>query len=287
MFTSEDFKQLTKLMHQNSDNYMLIKKLLDSQRFAISKISHEIRNPLTLVSGTLQLIQKQHPETESFSHWHQVVEDVKFMEFLLRDLSAYNNSSVLKYSLIHTSDFMNHLVLSFAAALIDTPVELTSEIDQSLPAFYGDPVKLREMFLNLLQNALDAVNCCKCENDSPHRDGSRIKIRCYLHRTDIVTEITDNGCGIAASELPDIFTPFTTHKSNGTGLGLAIVKTVADFHNGSVDVVSEYGIGTTFTVTLPTEHCACCDSTDEASDMRGIINPCADEAVINTACSHE
>lgn len=243
MFTSEDSKQLNELMNQNSHNYILINKLLDSQKFTISKISHEIRNPLTLISSTLQLIQKQHPETEHFAHWEQVLEDVKFMQSLLEDLSAYNNGSKLKSSFIPTSDFMNHMAVSFAASLLDTSVEFTSEIDQKLPVFYGDALKLREMFLNLLRNALDAVSA-----------NGRIHIRCYQKEDSIITEITDNGCGISKAQLNDIFTPFTTYKTNGSGLGLAIVKTIAEAHHGFVHVVSVPDVRTTFTVTLPIQN---------------------------------
>lgn len=246
MLTSEDTKQLNELMNQNSNNYILIQKLLDSQQFTISKISHEIRNPLTLVSGTLQLIEKQHPETKNFAHWTQVLEDVQFMQSLLEDLSSYNNGSRLKNAFIHTSDFMNHMVVSFATTLIDSSVELTSEIDQNLPVFYGDALKLREMFLNLLRNALDAVE-----------EQGRIHVRCYHDDTNIITEITDNGRGIPESQLMDIFTPFTTYKTNGTGLGLAIVKTIAESHHGSVCAASTPDVHTTFTVTLPIKNNCC------------------------------
>lgn len=246
MFTSEDSKQLNELMNQNSNNYILIKKLLDSQKFTISKISHELRNPLTLVSSTLQLIQKQHPETQFFAHWTQVIEDVAFMEFLLEDLSAYNNGSQLNHTEIPISDFMNHLIVSFATTLIDTSIELTSEIDQNLPVFYGDSLKLHQLFLNLLRNAYDAVDSC-----------GKIHVHCYQSDGNFITEISDNGCGIDDAKLTDIFTPFTTYKSNGTGLGLAIVRTIAESHHGSVKVVSTLHIGTTFTVTLPIEQNCC------------------------------
>lgn len=111
---------------------------------------------------------------------------------------------------------------------------------RNLPVFYGDALKLREMFLNLLRNALDAVG-----------DNGRIHVRCYQDNTHIITEITDNGCGISKTQLEDIFTPFTTYKTTGTGLGLAIVRTIAESHHGSVNVISEPDVRTTFTVTLP------------------------------------
>lgn len=240
--TPEDIQQLNELMYQNSHNYILIQKLLDSQKFIIGRIGHEIRNPLTLVSSTLQLIQKQHPEIRDFAHWSQVLDDVKYMQFLLEDLSAYNNGARIKTAFIHTPDFINHLIESCSAALVGSQIKLTCEIAPDLPVLYGDAIKIREMFLNLFRNAMEAA------------PSGEIHIRCYYDADNLITEITDNGCGIEASQIPDIFTPFTTYKSNGTGLGLAIVKTIAESHNGSVTVESTPHVRTTFTVRLPIQN---------------------------------
>ena len=246
MFTLEDTQKLHKLMNQNPDNDAIIKKLLDSHQFTISKISHEIRNPLTLISSTLQLMEKQHPEVARFSHWSSVLEDIDFMKHLLEDLSSYNNGFRLHAKLIHTSEFINHIILSFASSIVDTAIELSSKIDQNLPDIWGDPIKLRELFLNLLQNAADAVDGC-----------GKIQLQAYRRYENIIVTITDNGCGIPSSRLSDIFAPFTTYKANGTGLGLAIVKSVADAHHGSVEVRSALHAGTTFTITLPIQNRPC------------------------------
>ena len=86
MFTLDDEKQLHRLMNENSDNYILIQKLLDFQQLTISKISHEIRNPLTLISSTLQLIQKQHPEVIHFCLKHGI-NPIKYISFPLQSIS--------------------------------------------------------------------------------------------------------------------------------------------------------------------------------------------------------
>lgn len=242
MFTLQDTEQLHKLMEENSHNAALIKKLLDSHQFALSRISHEIRNPLTTLSSTLQLIEKQHPEVSDYAHWSNIREDIDFMEKLLEELSLYNSGNRLQKRLIHTSDFLKHTVLSFASASADDPIEFTAEIDQNLCPIRGDATKLRQLFLNLLRNALEATS---------HKGKIHLKATQESHH--IIIKITDNGCGIPASHLPDIFTPFTTYKDNGTGLGLAIVKSIAEAHKGSVSVTSVPFQGTTFTVMLPIE----------------------------------
>ena len=158
MFTLQDTQQLHKLMEENSHNHILIQKLLDSHQFTLSQISHEIRNPLTALSGTLQLIEKQHPEVSNYAHWIDAMEDIDFMEKLLEDLSLYNNGRRIQNRRIETSDFLNHIALSFAASFADTLMQFTSKIDQHLSPITGDSSKLRQLFSNLLRNALEALS---------------------------------------------------------------------------------------------------------------------------------
>lgn len=243
MLTLQDTEQLHKLMEENSYIDTLIKKLLDSHQYTLSRISHEIRNPLTMISGTLQLIEKQHPEVSTYSHWSSIIEDIDYMEKLLEDLSLYNNGTRLNKRSFHTSDFFNHTSLSFASSITEFPVEFTSYIPQDLPDFFGDSVKLKQLFLNLLRNSLEAVS---------YKGAIHLHIT-HEHNT-IIVKISDDGCGIPQEHLSDIFTPFTTYKSNGTGLGLAIAKSIVTAHKGTISVTSIPLKGTTFTVRLPIEY---------------------------------
>lgn len=242
MFTLQDQEQLQALMKDNPNNHILINKLLDSHQYTLSRISHEIRNPLTMISSTLQLIEKQHPEVSDYSHWSDVQQDIAFMEKLLEDLSSYNNGIRIQKRLIRTSSFLNHTALSFASAYTDFPIEFTSEISQNLPDIWGDATKLQQLFLNLLRNSLEATSYC-----------GKIHLTATQKSDSIIIKITDNGCGIQDSQLPDIFTPFATYKENGTGLGLAIAKSVVEAHKGSISVTSVPLESTTFIVTLPVE----------------------------------
>ena len=105
-------------------------------------------------------------------------------------------------------------------------------------------MKLRQLFLNLLRNSLEAVS---------YKGTIQLHV---AHEPDtIIIKISDDGCGIPKERLSDIFTPFTTYKSNGTGLGLAIAKSVVTAHNGTISVTSIPLQSTTFTVRFPIEHC--------------------------------
>lgn len=240
MFTTNDYQQLTSLMNTSPEYSELIHKLMDSYEFTISKISHELRNPLTLIYSTLQLIESQHPEVKEFKHWPQMIEDVVFTTELLNELSTYNNSQHLNLKTFDFQEFIRHIALSFASSITETDIEFTSKIDSSLPQITGDKTKLQEIFLNLLKNAQEAVGT----------DG-KIRLNSFVRDGFVIIEISDNGCGIEPEQLDTIFTPFVTYKQGGSGLGLSIVQSTTLAHNGTVSVDSVEGKGTCFTVSLP------------------------------------
>lgn len=242
MFTSADYDKLEQLMAQSPENRALLTKLLDSHKETVSMISHEIRNPLTLVYSTLQLIESQHPEVFSYRYWDSMHSDILYMKTLLEELSVFNNSSTLSLKEMDFCAFAKQLVLSFAASCYDSPIEFTSYIDPDLPHIQADSVRLREVFLNLLRNAQEAIPS----------EGT-IEFKAVCAHTNICITIRDSGCGIPAEYLKDIFTPFVTHKTGGTGLGLAIAKRTIESHHGSITVSSQAGKGTIFTITLPLE----------------------------------
>ena len=203
------------------------------------KICHEIRNPLTLLSGTLQLIESRHPEVRSFEYWDSLCQDLEYMMHLLEEFSLFNNSSSLHPETFSFRSFMEKLVLSFAASCANTEIEFTSLLED-LPVITGDPVKLRQALLNLLKNAVESI----------HGSGS-INLKAWFHDSQIHIRIQDTGCGISEEQLKEIFTPFFTSKSSGTGLGLPVVQNIILAHHGTVSVDSRPGFGTTFEITLP------------------------------------
>ncbi len=242
MFTKSDYDKLRQFTRENPELDALIQKLLASHRETISAISHEIRNPLTLVYSAVQLISSKHPEVSDFDHWNSMCEDLTYMKQLLDELSAFNNGSSLFLKEFDFRSFMERLVLSFAVTFADSAVEFTSYLAPDLPVIQGDPIKLREAFLNLLRNASEAV-----------KGRGFIRLDAVYRPQDdtIAVTVKDTGCGIPEEHLDDIFTPFVTHKQGGTGLGLPIVKRTVEAHQGTVSVASKAGSGTAFTVTLP------------------------------------
>lgn len=240
MFTTTDYDKLQHIMDESPEKTALIQKLLNSHKITISTISHEIRNPLTLVYSTLQLIESQHPEVTTYKHWSDMLQDVEYMKHLLEELSSFNNGETIHLSSIDFQTFFKSLVLSFATSLVDTDIEFTSKIEPDLPVIKGDAVKLKEVYLNLLKNAADAVSA-----------GGSIYFHAYTDNGNVIVTVKDDGCGIHKEDIADIFEPFVTHKQGGTGLGLAVSSRIVKAHGGALLVQSDPYVSTVFTVSLP------------------------------------
>lgn len=218
----------------------------ENHSFSLSQITHELRNPLTLIYSTLQLIEHQHPEVKSYSQWDSLFYDVEFMVDLLAGLSSYSHGDSPSFMTIHTSAFLKHAALTFASSLSSSAIHFTSHIDPGLPDINGDSTLLKEVLFNLLKNSVDAV-------DPEHSNSTEgdIEMDAFMHYGKLIITIADSGCGISSEQLPYIFEPFVTFKKDGSGIGLPLVQRIVKSHEGSLDFVSTPGSGTTFRITLP------------------------------------
>ena len=229
MLSSTDHDKLQQIMQEHPETEELFNRIFKSHQMDISTISHEIRNPLTLVYSTLQLIESQHPEVLEFAHWSELHQDIEYMKLLLEDLSSYNNGERLDLAPLSTGSFFRRIALSFASSIIDTDIEFTSYIPEDLPVLSADSVKLRQAHSPQISLSVTA-------------DADLLHI-----------EISDNGCGIAPEDQEHIFEPFITHKVDGTGLGLAITRRIIQAHHGTITLRSARYAGTVFILTLPIE----------------------------------
>ena len=208
--------------------------------YFLSKFSHELRNPLTSVYSTLQLIEMQHPEVKDYKYWSNLTSDVEYMNSLLTELSDLTKSERLQTSVFSLRALIEQVSLSFAASIADSDLEYTSKIDANLPEITGDKTKLQEVLRNLLKNAYDAA--------SPDKS---IYLEAITEGDKVLITISDTGCGISQEQLPTIFEPFVTYKKDGTGLGLAICEHIVKAHGGTITVHSVQDEGTRFCVSLP------------------------------------
>lgn len=221
------------MKHQETE----IQKLKDEHQLALSRISHEIRNPVTLINSSMQIIEAEHPEVTNFAYWSEMKTDMQFLRHLLDEFSGYNNSDKLMSERISTYTFLSEIAFG-AKALSENPdIHFTYHIDASLPDITGDITKIRQAVTNLLRNAFES-------------GASEVSLTGFMENGNLLIQISDNGCGISEEEKKDLFTPFVTHKKNGTGLGLPIVQRIIQAHGGKITYHSGR-TGTSFRLSFP------------------------------------
>lgn len=219
-------------MHQTNNN--------PTDTLELSKMFHEIKNPLTLINSSLQLIETDHPEVKDFRFWNQAMKDLSNLRLLIDELSSFQKGNLLNITKINLFDFTEDLLESTEGYLLETGTPLTLECTTYDLDFYADDQKLRQAIVNLLKNAAESSDA-----------GSPIELRITAHEKSLYISVKDYGCGISKEQMTHIFEPFHTTKSYGTGLGLPIVKKIVESHNGTISIDSGEGAGTTFHIRLP------------------------------------
>lgn len=217
----------------------VLKKIIEEQKIAISQISHKVRNPITLINSSLQLIEKQHPEVRDFLFWEDTMRDMKYLLRLLEELSNYNNSEKTNPKLLDAGRWLTE-VYSSLSSLSSESFRFSFRLPEDLPAFYADPIKLRQAISNLIRNGFEALEGDGEVTLSASADEQWMRIR-----------IADTGCGIPEEYMDTLFQPFVTHKQDGTGLGLSITKRIIEAHKGKLLIETIPEKGTAFTILLP------------------------------------
>lgn len=224
-------------------------KLIHSEKLAslgqlAAGVAHELNNPLATVLLYADILRRE----TNLDSQHQADLDTIINETLRckQIVSALLNfARQTQVNAQPTS--LNHLILELIEIEKRHPryenISFELELQEDLPLVELDAAQLREVFLNLIHNAADAMP-----------NGGRITIRTMAKPSGMVTfEVQDEGKGIPPEHLSKLFTPFFTTKpvGKGTGLGLAIIYGIVKMHRGQINVKSEVGKGTTFTISLP------------------------------------
>lgn len=206
----------------------LLTKTENQYRRYISAMSHEIRNPLTLISSSLQLLEKECPSVTKSQLWPQVQDDLQYTIRFLKEVSSLNHSSRLNTTAIPAAEFFSQLAAAVSPLMQSRTIRLEILCEQADLIIFADPLRLREALMNLLLNAADAL----CSREA----GRQIRLCAKEEGQTLILHVRDNASGIPDAYLDTLFEPFVTHKANGTGLGLAIVREIVKHHGGSVSV---------------------------------------------------
>jgi len=203
-------------------------------------VGHEIRNPLSAISNAVYYIKSRIGSSDEKIQKHLGIMEKEIHESdrIINDLLGFSRTQA---PILRPSDINEVVENSLAVASIPDNVKLEKNLSRVLPSVPVNPDEIRQVFVNLMNNACQAMH-----------EGGVLGVVTEMEESGRVrVSISDTGCGIPEERLPRVFEAFFTTKSRGTGLGLAVVKRIIDRHRGTIQVKSRVGSGTTFVICLP------------------------------------
>lgn len=232
-------------IHQETQEQLIQAEKLAAIGELASNVAHEINNPLTSILGYAELIREE-------NDIEQIRKDMRIIESesmrardIVNQLLEYARKRPIKLEQLNLNTVLHDVVSLLRIKTRDRNIFIEEDYGE-LPAINADPNQIKQVFLNLLNNSLDAI--------ADGNDG-RILIRTLADNGAVTVEITDNGQGISQETAHRIFEPFfTTKREKGTGLGLPVSYRIIQSHGGRMELLSSSAEGTTFLVTLPIEH---------------------------------
>jgi two-component system, OmpR family, phosphate regulon sensor histidine kinase PhoR len=224
-----------------------IKKLERIKKEFVINVSHELRTPLTAIKGFVETLEGEVSD-EGKRYLDIIKRNTERLISIVSDLlllSELEERDELQLERINLKTLVQNVLHMFDHRLKEKRLTFSLEAAEGLPNLNGDPFKLEQMFVNLLDNAIK------------YTEGGEIRVTIGSADDKVTILVTDTGIGIPRQDLARIFERFyvvdksRSRKFGGTGLGLSIVKHIVLLHNGTIDVESRPGEGTTFTITLP------------------------------------
>ena len=204
-----------------------------------ASIAHEVRNPLTVVKGFLQLMQKEEAG-KNFEYFSLVLSELGRAESIINDYLNFAKPQFEKLEMFQLSDVLSEVVMLLDPLAVKQGVQLESELDKSDFVLVTDRNQLKQALVNLIKNAIEATS-----------EGGNVTIH-YKHDHNHATIlISDTGKGMTNEQLSRIGTLFYTTKDKGTGLGTSVSLRIIETMNGKVSYKSKPGIGTEVTMILP------------------------------------
>jgi two-component system sporulation sensor kinase A len=201
-------------------------------------IAHEIRNPITALKGFLQLISDGN---ENAGKYYGIMkEELNRIELILNELLALAKPNEMKMTRHNISELLQDVVVLLQTQATLNNVEILFSSSEEPVHIQCDGHKIKQLFINLIKNAIEAMP-----------EGGNVWIEQIRCNEWVKVKIRDNGVGIPEEILEKIGQPLFTKKSTGTGLGLSICYQITEYHKADIQVASEVGKGTTFTVSFP------------------------------------
>ncbi|MBX3458692.1 MAG: GHKL domain-containing protein [Planctomycetes bacterium] len=213
-------------------------------------LAHEIKNPLSTIKLTLQLLDEdmQKEDSPTAQRARRKIEvllrEVKHLDDIVQEFLHFARGHDLKLARTDLYRLIVELFEFLGDEARRRNIRIHFDADGKLDDLVLDPTLIRQALMNLLKNAFDALD---------EKGGGEVVVRARVKGDLLGLEVLDTGCGIAESNMDRMFRPYFTTKKNGTGMGLAMVRRIVEEHGGQITFESEAGKGTRFIILLPAD----------------------------------
>ncbi|POT59748.1 two-component system sensor histidine kinase AtoS [Citrobacter amalonaticus] len=222
------------------------RRLAQTERLAtlgelMAGVAHEVRNPLTAIRGYVQIIRRQTSLPVHQEYLSIVLKEIDSINKVIQQLLDFSRPRQSQWQQVPINALIEEALILVQTSGVQARIDFNTAFDTTLPSLVADRELLKQVLLNMLINAVQAI-------------GARGEIRIRTWRdtpTQLAIAIEDNGCGIDTALQKKIFDPFFTTKASGTGLGLALSQRIINAHQGDIRVTSQPGCGATFILILP------------------------------------
>ena len=233
------------LFRDITDQRKIERRMRETDRISIlaslaAGIAHEIRNPLTTAKGFLQLFAERQLSNPDHRYIDLTIQELDRIGRLVKDFMTLARPEPTRYQRIELNHLVQELIHFMMPEAMLHGVTMEFGTERSTIYVKGDPNQLKQVLMNILQNALQACS-----------EHGKVDICTTQKSSSAVVSVRDTGVGLTKDQLGRVFQPFYTTKDSGTGLGLAICRQIMQEHGGSIEIYSQLGEGTTVTFQLP------------------------------------
>ncbi|EAT15560.1 sensor histidine kinase [Desulfuromonas acetoxidans] len=213
-------------------------------------VAHELNSPMTVIIGTAQLLARELAEQNVSEEIDDIINCGLRCKRIIQNLLTFSRQDQIAVSSTDLNSEVERVLSLIQYQINRNQIRIIADLDPKLPTMTANGPQIQQVLTNLLVNARDAL-------DSLNDEEKVIHVRTHVREKDgkrwAIISVEDNGCGIEEKDLQKIFTPFFTSKdaTKGTGLGLSVSLGIAQGHNGTIEVKSTPGQGSTFSLVLP------------------------------------
>ncbi|TLS51100.1 hypothetical protein FE782_17075 [Paenibacillus antri] len=234
----------TYLIETLRDNARMRSELQRSEKMHVlgqlaATIAHEIRNPLTVTHGFIQLLRSRSKNETDLNYLTMALEELRRTETIISDYLTYSKPHTEPMGSMNVKEQIHNVASMMEAYVVSHGHAMVVQAEDALYVL-AEPKTFAQALIHFIKNAVEAMN-----------PGGRLAITAYKHKDQVVIQLEDNGCGMSEEQIRRLGNPFYSTKERGTGLGLMVSYRIIEAMRGNVSVRSEIGKGTAFTITLP------------------------------------